>query len=142
MNKIFLNLKVYKHYPGTSKVKKTKELISTILHPSLSQQKKLREKFVIDRGEISEQQRKRKSPYDEPQEVPAILQLSKLRHRQPAVKWACGRFPPLSTSLLEEKFGEKIPANLNTLKTLLSRIPFKRKRRVQRKKRLWTNCSS
>ncbi len=29
--------------------------------------KKLREKLVIDRGEISEQQRKRKIPYDKPQ---------------------------------------------------------------------------
>ncbi len=62
------------------------------------QRKKLREKLVIDRGEISKQQRKRKIPYDKPQEVSSILQLSKLRHSQLAVKWAFGRFRLLSTS--------------------------------------------
>ncbi len=52
--------------------------------------KSYEEKFVNDRGEISEKQRKRKIPYDKPQEIPAILQLSKQGTVNLAVKWPSG----------------------------------------------------
>ncbi len=83
----------------------------------------IEERFQNNRGNA-------RSHMASPKKLPAILQLSKPRHRQLAVKWAFGRFPPLSTSLLEEKFGEKIPANLNTLKTLLSRYRLSEEERT------------
>ncbi len=92
--------------------------------------KNLREKLVIDREEITGKQMKRKILYGKLQEGSAILQLSKLKHWQLAVKWSFGRFPLLSTSLLEEKFGEKIPRNLNALKTLLSRYRLSEEERT------------
>lgn len=36
-------------------------------------------------------------------------------------KWAFGRFPPMSITLLEDKFGDTVPAFMNDLKEYLGR---------------------
>ncbi len=43
-----------------------------------------------EEGEETESHRKRPIPYDKPHEIPAIVRLLKVRHRQLAVKWAFG----------------------------------------------------
>ncbi len=83
--------------------------------------KKLRNKIFVEAGASSEFQRKRKIPYDKSQALPAILRLPKVRYRQLAVKWAVGRFPPLSTALRLEKFGDIVETHLDTLQENLSR---------------------
>ncbi len=65
--------------------------------------RKLRNMLFMEDGASTEAHRKWKIPVDRPQALPAILRFPKLRHRQQAAKRAFGRFPPLSTTLLEEK---------------------------------------
>ncbi len=43
------------------------------------------------------------------------LSCTEMRHGQVVVKWAFGRFPPLSSPLLEENFGEVVQEHLHTL---------------------------
>lgn len=68
-----------------------------------------------------EPNRKRKISYDIPGSVPAILRLPKLRHGQLAAKWAFGRFPPLNTTLPENKFGDIVPRLMGIVQNHLSR---------------------
>ncbi len=65
---------------------------------------KLKSILIMEEGDALETHRERRIPYDKPLEIPAILRFPKSRHRQLSIQWAFGRFPPLSTSLLEEKF--------------------------------------
>ncbi len=77
-------------------------------------------KQPLKAGNTLEQTRNRKIPYDKPTQLPAILRLPKAIHRSLAVKWALGRFPPLSTSLLEEKYAAVVTKHLDTLKEKLA----------------------
>ncbi len=77
--------------------------------------RQLREELFKQEADSLESQRKRKILYDRPRLIPAILNLSRTRHRQLAVKWAFGRFPLVSTTMLESKYAEVVPANIATL---------------------------
>ncbi len=83
--------------------------------------KQLKSMLVREEGEALETHRKRKIPYDRPLDIPIILRLPTARHRQLGVKWAFGRFPPFSTTLLEEKFGDIVGKHLRELHMLLSK---------------------
>ncbi len=50
-----------------------------------------------------------------------FYEIPKLKHRQLAEKWAFGRFPPPSTTLLQEKIGDIVERHLDTLDEHLSR---------------------
>ncbi len=85
----------------------------------------LKKQLLKAEGDTFEQTRKRKIPYDKPMQLPAILRLPKARHRSLAVKWAFGRFPPLSTSQLEEKYGTAVTMHLDTLEEKLAGYQLK-----------------
>ncbi len=70
--------------------------------------KQLQTQLTADDGRLSETTRKRKIPVDQPGVVLAILRFATVRHRQLAVKWPFGRFPLISSTLLEKKYGEKV----------------------------------
>ncbi len=55
-----------------------------------------------------------------------------------ALKWACGRFPPMSTTQLEHRFGTKVDDHLRTLSATLSKT-FSRPTRdsSNRKSLIW-----
>ncbi len=75
--------------------------------------------MIVDDGRLSETTRKRNIPFDQPRVVPVILRFAKVRHRQLAVKRAFGRFPPISSTLLEEKYGNTVSRHLDTLQCKL-----------------------
>ncbi len=83
--------------------------------------KEIRNKIFVEAGASSEFQRKRKIPYDIQEALPAILRLPKVRHRRLAVKWIFGRFPPLRTTLLQEKLDDIVKKHLDTLQENSSR---------------------
>ena len=83
--------------------------------------KELRITLIQEAGEKLEKSRKRKIPFEDPLRVPAILRFPRLRHRMQALKWACGRFPPMSTTELENRFGIKIPNHMRTLEENLKK---------------------
>ncbi len=85
--------------------------------------KHLRIVLFKEDGASSKSHRKRKIPIDKPQALPAILRFPNLRHRQLPVKWAFGRFPPLSTTLLEEKIWRHSYKNLGYLTRSYAQIP-------------------
>ncbi len=77
--------------------------------------KKMKKILFEEEGDKTETSRKRQIPYDKPGEIPAILRFPKVRHRQLAVKWAFGRFTPISSSLLEGKFGEVVHEHMHNI---------------------------
>ncbi len=88
----------------------------------------------LEAGEVLESGRKRKIPYERTGEIPAILRLPRRVHRTQALKWACGRFPPMSTTQLEPGFGTKVDDHLRTLSATLSKTFSTHKRQQQPKK--------
>lgn len=80
----------------------------------------LRTEFVTAEGNRLESKRKRKIPYDRPRELPAIIKLPKSKHRQLAVQYAFGRFPQVSTTMMAEKFGNRVRQHMETLDRNLS----------------------
>ncbi len=83
--------------------------------------RKMKELALKEAGEVLESGRKRKIPYERTGEIPAILHLPRRVHRTQALKRACGRFPPMSTTQLEHRFGTKVEDHLTTLRTNLSK---------------------
>ncbi len=69
--------------------------------------KKLKNMLFKEEGEETEStQEAANSGTTNPTKFRPILRFPKVRHRQLAVKWAFGRFPPISSTLLEGKLGE------------------------------------
>ncbi len=62
---------------------------------------------------------------------PAIPRFAKVRHRQLAVKWAFGRFPPISSTSLEEKFGDTASRHLGILQGKLAGYHLNEEERLE-----------
>ncbi len=75
--------------------------------------------------------RKRKILYDKSFDITAMLKLPKSRHRELVVRWAFGRFPPLRTTLLEQKFGTEV----GSAEGALIKILPERSRNVEKESR-------
>ncbi len=87
--------------------------------------KNLRNKILIEDSTSSEVQPTREIPDDKPPALAVIIRLPKVRHRQMAVKWASGRFPPLSTTLLQEKIWRHLRNTPRHAALKLVKIPFR-----------------
>ncbi len=82
--------------------------------------RKVRERFMVEEGERLEKYRKRQIPYDIPNKLPSILKFTKVKHRQLAILFDCGRFPQVPISAMLDKFGDKARHNVDMLDANLS----------------------
>ncbi len=103
---------IYLHHTGRQALIHLKNGVSA---------KQLKSMLIREEGEDLQTHRKRKVPHDRPLDIPAIVRIPKARHRQLGVKWTFGRFPPLSTTVLEEKFGGIVGKHLRELHILLAK---------------------
>ncbi len=72
-----------------------------------------RRKTLRDNGEEKNHVRPTKSSTSYPR-------FAKVRHRQLAVKWAFRRFPPIIPKVLEQKHGDTVSRDLDTLQNRIS----------------------
>ncbi len=83
--------------------------------------REIREGFTAQEGERLEKHGRRQMPYDRPSELSAILKFKKVKHRQLAIQFACGKFPQLSTTEMEDKFGDEARHHMEMLSGIISR---------------------
>ena len=69
----------------------------------------------------TELHRKRRVPLDRPLQLPAILKIRRTKTRRLALQFAYGRFPPRSTSALDEVGGARVTSYLSTVRNNLQK---------------------